>query len=99
MTVTMTTATAMTMATTELIMRITFNIEMTVDVVLADDKRKKVFIDLVTKHARSLYAVSAILTKKRPPEMKLSMIDGDGKGILNIFTPKSNEENSNGENN
>jgi hypothetical protein len=62
-----------------------FQIDLTVDITLADDERKKAFIDLVTQQARSLYAVSAVLTKKRPPEMNVTMIDGDGKSNLKIM--------------
>jgi len=70
------------------IMRITFNIEMTVDVVLNDDKRKQAFRNLVSQQARGLYGVSSVLTKKRAPEMKVTMIDENGKTNINILGDK-----------
>lgn len=65
--------------------RTTFQIELTVDIVLTDDERKKAFMDLVTQSARSLYGVSAVLTKKKAPELKVSMIDSNGKSNLKVM--------------
>ena len=72
--------------------QLTYNIEMSVDVLLTDDKRKHAFTRLVAKSARALFGVSSVLTKKHPPRMRVTIIDGHGKSSIDIFAEHAEVE-------
>ena len=67
-------------------MRCVYNTTLTIDMPAHDDELRAAFIQLVTKSAREIYPIAAMLAKSRPI-LKLTESSRDGMVDIDVFEP------------